>query len=94
MKPLDIVYVIWRDALGSSIPWESIDDVEKDVRGKWDTIETVGYFVYQDKRYLTLAQSVQFNKLSEPCKLGGVFSIPTGCIIKMRKVSGPIKRKH
>ena len=93
MKTLDIVHILWRDALGSKSTWEDLDTVEVEAKGDWDIMETVGFFIYQDKRYLTLSQSVQYNKLSEPCKLGRVFSVPVGCIIKMRKISGPIKRK-
>lgn len=94
MKTLDVVRVVWRDALGSNKSWEDIDDTKEEVKGTWDIMESIGFFIYQDKRYLTLSQSVQFNRLSELCKFGGVFSIPTGCIVKMRKVSGTIKRRH
>lgn len=93
MKRLDLVWMIWRDALGHSAPWLSLDETENGLKGGIDIMETIGYFIYQDKRYVSLAQSIQYDENLEPVKIGGLFSIPVGCIVKMRRLSEPAGRK-
>lgn len=92
MKSLDIVHIIWRDALSNSVFWEDIDDIIGSLNGERDLMETVGQIIEQDKRYVTIAHSIHYDSLGNVAKAGGVLSIPIGCIIKMRKVSEPIKR--
>ena len=94
MKTLDIVHIVWRDALGNTAFWEDLDSVVDDLSRESDLMETVGQIVEIDDRYVTIASSIHYNSLHEAVKAGGIFSVPTGCIIKMRKISGPIKRRR
>ena len=92
MKTLDIVHIVWRDALSNTLFWEPIDDAISFLNKEIDLMETVGQVIKIDKRYVTVVSSVHYNSDGESVKVGGVFSIPKGCIVKMRKISGPIKR--
>lgn len=92
MKTLDIVHITWRDALSNSVFWEDIDDIIISLSDERDLMETVGQIIEQDKRYVTIAHSIHYDSLGNIAKAGGVLSIPVGCITKMRKVSGSIKR--
>lgn len=94
MKTLDIVHIIWRDALGNSVFWEEIDGLIDSLESERDLMETVGQVIEIDDRYITIAHSVHYDCLGEVAKVGGVLSIPVGCIIKVRKISGPIKRRR
>ncbi|MDI6785114.1 MAG: hypothetical protein QMD92_00235 [bacterium] len=93
MKTLDIVHIVWRDALSNSVFWEDLDDVVDSLETERDLMETVGQIVEVDKRYVTIAHSMHYDSSGAIAKAGGVLSIPVGCVIKMRKISGPIKRK-
>jgi hypothetical protein len=57
-------------------------------------METVGQVIEIDDRYITIASSIHYTRLHDAVKAGGVLSIPVGCIIKMRKISGSIKRRR
>lgn len=94
MKTLDIVHITWRDALGNTTFWENLDDIIDELSEERDLMETVGQIIEIDDRYITIASSIHYNRLHEAVKAGGVLSIPAGCIIKMRKISGPIKRRR
>lgn len=94
MKTLDIVHILWRDALGNTAFWEELDSIVDGLLEESDLMETVGQVVEIDDRYVIIASSIHYNSLGEPVKAGGIFSIPVGCIIKMRKISGPIKRRR
>lgn len=93
MKTLDIVHVVWRDALGSPVAWENLDELDKDLKYERDIMETVGFLIYRDKRYITVGGGIHYDSWGNPCKAHSVFSIPTRSIIHVRKISGPIKRK-
>ncbi len=93
MKTLDIAHITWRDALGNTTFWEELDSIIDGLIGESDLMETVGQIIDIDSRYVTIASSIHYDRDGKPVKAGGIFSIPIGCIIKMRKISGPIKRK-
>jgi len=94
MKTLDIVHIVWRDALSNTMFWESLDNIVDSLDEERDLMETVGQIVEIDDHYITIASSIHYDSCGDPAKAGGVLSIPTGCIIKMRKISGPIKRRR
>jgi hypothetical protein len=76
--------VTWRDSVSSvGKTWFNLEDAKE--WGKDDlTFTTVGYFVMEDKHNLVLATS----RMNRPTndKVGGLWSIPKGCIIKRRKL--------
>lgn len=59
MKIGDVVEVEWWDACGGGGSWESLTDVLKVEPLK---VDSVGYLVKKDRRYLTIVQSTNANK--------------------------------
>jgi len=72
--------ITWRDSVCNNSPWFSVEDAL--VWAKQEAImQTVGYFVHEDKHTLTLAQSLYGSK-----SFGGLWGIPIGCIIKRKRL--------
>lgn len=76
--------VTWRDSMASGgqqswfTPEEAFDWGKDDLR-----IVTVGYVVFEDDNYLVLATS---QTARAGGKVGGLWSIPQGCIIRRRRL--------
>ena len=81
MKP---IVVTWRDAASGAaagLAWATMEDAKE-----WNSIDcvcmTVGYLVAEDKRNLTLAQSVGPNV----SRVGGLWCIPVGSVISRKRL--------
>ena len=78
------IEVTWRDAMssGSQQTWWTPKEA-KDWGGDDIELKTVGYFVMEDKKNLVLAMS---RTARAGGKVGGLWSIPIGSIIKRRRL--------
>lgn len=75
MNKPKIVEIEWEDSCGTPPIWEMAEDL-RSLRPS--SIRSVGYLYESNKRFVTISQS-----LSE-CQIGRRFTIPRGCIKKMR----------
>jgi hypothetical protein len=82
MKKFDTVLIDWYDSCADITPWIHIDDFDYKVHEEYMIHHTKGFFVHKSKIATYVCQSIQ----KEGCKLGGIFSIPNGCIIKVTKI--------
>lgn len=84
MKRPRILIVTWRDSVSSTGGPTWFSPEEAKVWGEDDiTFCTVGFFVMEDEHNLVLAPSIVDRSHG---KVGGLWSIPKGCIIKRRKL--------
>jgi hypothetical protein len=79
------VCIHWIDAVGPTVPWESLDEV-----GPLEppTVETLGYVVDDTDLYITVAQTVL-----EDGQVAGRMTIPKGCVTRIEKLTKPTRRK-
>lgn len=94
MKQFDLVQITWRDALAGKVVWENIAELEQELLYERDLMETIGYLIQVDKRYITVAQTLQRIPGGDLINAGGVFSIPVGFILKAVKLARNNKRKN
>ena len=81
MKKLEVT---WRDSVasGGGQTWFTLKEAKRWGRDDLKFV-TVGFFVMEDDDYLVLATS---RTARTGGKVGGLWSIPKGCIIKRRKL--------
>ena len=81
LKPHDVIEVRWLDAFVlPNEPWVSADEVEDDDEDS----QTVGYYLSHNDRFFLVAQS---RGAVENAQYGGVFRIPTSCILGVDKLA-------
>ena len=78
-KPGQIVAIEWHDAFRTDPNqyWHAAAELDHD---KSLTMQTVGYFVRQSDRFLTIAQTIEPGDDDTQDNYGGTFNIPTPCI--------------
>ena len=83
---LSLVEIEWRDSLDSNQPatWQELGEAQQEQCD--DRLFTVGYIVKEDRHYVWLVQHVHQSGQSERVRVGRVYLIPHGCIIKRRKL--------
>ena len=80
MKKYQIVEIEWLDSMAASGWQRTVDIVSSPLEGM--AHKTLGYFFTENKRSILVVQSRR-NDLEF---LDGVFEIPKGCIIKIKKL--------
>lgn len=77
MSKYNLVHVEWDDSTNTPPDWHKIgSSILKPAK-----CVSVGYIVYECKRYITLAQS-----LTDGGDCSNIFTIPRGCITRTRKI--------
>jgi len=85
MKTIKIykVEIQWRDSCQESKPWHWIDEYFELEKKSKETFKSIGYLIKKDKKNITLSHSLHYSKDGNLEKIGGIFTIPTGAIIKI-----------
>ena len=85
------VEIYWVDSASWKAVWDNVFDVVGHYKeyGQ-DRIKTIGYLIERTKDYVIVARDLQFNGDKTVSRAGGFFSIPTGCIKKIKYLSGPV----
>ena len=79
MKKLKIgqkVLLVWYDAFGRG-GWHEIKDIDTDLKNPAE-VETIGYFIREDKDFYILSMGIQKDELSKPFL--HLEFIPKGCV--------------
>ncbi len=79
------VYVEWIDSTMRKQVWWSVADVIEDTKKVRDKFQTVAYLVNRNKLEYVFAATVHFDE-GEAVALGEVFTIPRGCVTKLRNI--------
>ena len=77
---LDLIYIEWIDSVGSDSPWDSDTNLEP------AKIKSVGIFVKETKRAVTIGQSRDDNR---PSQWDNLLVIPQSAIKRRRKMRLP-----
>ena len=80
MDEYRLVKVIWKDIQGIEGPWVDFQEASEITPV---TVETVGWVVVEDSKFVTLVSSLEAQKTF----CGSITSIPKGCILSMTLVS-------
>lgn len=81
-KSLKRVEIIWRDSMADrQAPWQPIEDYIKEFEE--ETFLSIGYLVHKDKHNVHICQNLHgFDGKYD--RGGNYFTIPLGCIIKIK----------
>lgn len=83
-KKLKRIEITWRDSMvDRQAPWQPIEDYIKGFEE--ETFLSIGYLVYKDKNNLHICQNLHgVDGIYD--RGGNYFTIPIGCIIKIKKL--------
>lgn len=82
-RPFTLVLVEWIDSHGEDHAWVKPDKVEERQPA---VCQTVGYVVDETDTALTVAQSIGLGTEGHVEELGGVFTIPQGCVTRRHEI--------
>jgi hypothetical protein len=79
------VYVEWIDSTTQKKVWWSLQDLENDFKNPNIKMQTLAYLVMANKLEYIFCSSLHFE--DGDCMSGGfVFSIPRGCVTKIKRI--------
>lgn len=81
------VRVKWIDSSKITQPWTSVGELRR-MDDEADYITSVGYLVKRTRRLLVLCNDLHHEGGKGVVAYGGVFLIPRGCVLKMRRLKG------
>lgn len=84
-KTYKAVYVEWIDSTMRSRVWYNLKELIDDSKQTEDKMQTVAYLVAENKLEYVFCASIHFEE-GEPVEVGQSFTIPKGCVIKMKPV--------
>ena len=87
-KKYDQVIIRWFDAVFDSGGWEKKSSLNFENHEEATKCASMGFFLYKAKKNIYICQSCG------EYALGGIFSIPIGCIRSIKKLKAPSKIKR
>jgi len=84
LKLWDKIEIDWIDSVRSTLGWRDRRDFPWDIHYDAMHIKTIGYYMNMTKNALSITQAYVYKRESEDNI--GVFSIPIGCIKKIRRL--------
>lgn len=79
------VYVEWIDSTREKQLWFNITEIEKYYKKPMCLMQTISYLIMENKLEYVFCTNLQFEK-GNCVYLGNVFSIPKGCVTKIKKI--------
>lgn len=79
---LEPTIIHWQDATHPVSEWQDLDVVLADKTQQ--NVFSMGFFLKGDEHTMTFCASWSYDAQGKPHELGGVFTIPTRCIIEIK----------
>jgi hypothetical protein len=84
-KNVNLVEIDWIDSTQNVQVWHNLDDIIKEETESKEVMKSVGYLIHKDKRKHLLANSLHYDNTGKLAnRVGSIFTIPTGCVIKIK----------
>ena len=81
------VEIEWLDSISDTNPvWQYPDNAIKNYKSSKEHFTSVGYLFYKDKKITVIANSLHYDSINVITKVGGIFTIPTGAITKIKYI--------
>lgn len=80
-----IVFVEWLDSISQAQVWFSPDTIRDTFKEPTDKIYTIAYLIHQNKKEYIFASSAHCTE-DGVINFGKIFTIPKGCIVKIKKI--------
>jgi hypothetical protein len=80
------IYIEWIDSVMDTKVWHDFSDIVEDNKQPNNKICTIGYMVTENKKELVLGGSIHFTD-GEAIHAGQIFTIPKGCVTRIRRVN-------
>ena len=81
---VELIEVHWDDSmLDTQVWWYPEEWIETRAK-KQEKFKTIGYKFYKDKNIIAFANSIHYDEDGNISKLGTIFTIPVGCITKIK----------
>lgn len=79
-------YVEWIDSTMKPQVWWDVEELIKEVSEQKSVFKTIAYLAYETKDEYIFANSIHNND-GVVVSFGQIFSIPKGCVLKIKNVS-------
>lgn len=85
IRKYQAVYIEWIDSALKLPVWHVTGRLMDETKNITSVFKTVSYLINENKHEYILASSIHFDE-GEVIQFGQVFTIPKGCVLKLKKI--------
>lgn len=85
IREYNAVWIEWIDSVMRLPVWFTPEKIIDDLSEQTDRFYTISYLVHENKKEYVLASSIHFDS-DGVSSFGQIFTIPKGCVIKIKKL--------